>query len=177
MNDFMQQSNTPQPFAMEQMRHDLPNVQQMARRTPSPGWAQEFDPGQQVNMEAAFANSRMSNQRPSSFQTKDFAQFQHSSQSNTQRTSTPVAQTSSYMNQYQQPMGMGYSGMGMGMGMQSSYMPMQQQQQPEAMGKGKGKLVELDDTKWEEQFAEMDQDNVSEEANQAMERELERSTG
>ena len=173
MNDFMQQSNAPQPFAMEQMRHDLPNVQQMTRRTPSPGWAQEFDPGPQTNMEAAFANSRMSNQRPSSFQTKDFAQFQHSSQSNTQRTSTPVAQTSSYMNQYQQPMGMGYSGMGMGMGMQSSYMPMQQQQQPEAMGKGKGKLVELDDTKWEEQFAEMDQDNVSEEANQAMERELE----
>lgn len=164
MNDFMQQSGQiPQPFAMDQMRHDLPNVQ-LARRTPSPGWAQEFDPGQQAKMETAFANSRLSNQRPGSFSPQDFAKFQ----SQPQRTSSPVTQTQPYMNTYSQPMGMGYGGMGMGMGM--NYMQMQQ---PETMDKGKGKLVELDDTKWEEQFAEMDQDNVSEEANQAIERELE----
>lgn len=71
-------------------------------------------------------------------------------------------------------MNMGYmnGGMGMGMGMGYSNMPMHQQ--PEmSMGKGKEKLVELDDRNWEEQFAQLDQDSLSEEANQAMERELE----
>jgi peroxin-5 len=73
-------------------------------------------------------------------------------------------------------MGMGYMNGGMGMGMAMGYnsMPMQQQHQPDmTTGKGKERMVELDDKNWEEQFAQLDQDNVSEQANQAMERELE----
>lgn len=71
-------------------------------------------------------------------------------------------------------MGMGYMGSGMGMGMNMGYNNMHMQQQPDmTKGKGKEKLVELDDKNWEEQFAELDQDNLSEQANAAMERELE----
>jgi tetratricopeptide (TPR) repeat protein len=69
-------------------------------------------------------------------------------------------------------MSMGYMPMGMNMGM--NYNGMQMPQQPDiATGKGKGKLVELDDKHWEEQFKELEQDNLSEQANQAMEKELE----
>lgn len=96
----------------------------------------------------------------------------------------------------------GMSGMGMGMGMNSMYRPMmqnnwaqQQHQQPQHFqpqeatveGKGKGKVVELNDTEWEEQFARMEmQDKAAfdtakgkevdedREANAAIDRELDR---
>ncbi|KIV90331.1 hypothetical protein PV10_07644 [Exophiala mesophila] len=175
MNEFMQQPNQlPQPFAMEQMRQDLPNLQGMTRRSPSPGWASDFDPGEQARMEAAFANSQMSpQQRHNGFSPQDFARFQHNTAA--QRTASPVTQNPSMMNMssYQRPaMGMGYmSGMNMGM----NYGAMHMQQQPDqSMDKGKGKMVELDDANWEAQFKELEQqDNVSEEANQAIEKELE----
>ena len=69
-------------------------------------------------------------------------------------------------------MGMGMGGMGMsGYGqpmfqpMYQNHQPQQQQQEPE--GKGKGRLVELDDTKWEEQFAQLEvQDKVDEKSRQ-----------
>jgi hypothetical protein len=170
MNDFMQQSNPmPQAFAMEQLRQDLPNLQGITRRSPSPGWAAEFDPGEQARMEAAFANSKMAAQRPNGFSPQDFAHFQ---QPGAPRTSSPITQAPSMMNSYQRPMGMGYmSGMNMGMNIGSFHM-----QQPEqSMDKGKGRMVELDDANWEAHFKELEsqQDNISEQANQAMEKELE----
>jgi hypothetical protein len=63
------------------------------------------------------------------------------------------------------------SGMNMGMNIGSFHM-----QQPEqSMDKGKGRMVELDDANWEAHFKELEsqQDNISEQANQAMEKELE----
>lgn len=73
-------------------------------------------------------------------------------------------------------------GMGMNMGMNyGSFNHMQQQpqhhmqQQPqETTDKGKGRMVELDDANWEAQFKqlELQQDSLSEEANKAMEKEL-----
>ena len=169
MNDFMQQpAQMHQPFAMEQLRQDLPSLHGMTRRSPSPGWAAEFDPGEQARMEAAFANSKMASQRPNGFSPQDFAQFQ---QQATQRTSSPITQAPSMMNSYQRPMGY-MGGMNMGMNMGS----FQMQSQPEqTMDKGKGRMVELDDANWEAQFKELEteQDNVSEQANQAIEKELE----
>ena len=58
-------------------------------------------------------------------------------------------------------LGVGMMNMNMGMNygqpmfqpMYQNPQPMQQQKEPE--GKGKGRLVELDDTKWEEQFAQL----------------------
>lgn len=60
--------------------------------------------------------------------------------------------------------------------MYQNQQPLQQQQQQQPEGKGKGRLVELDDHKWEEQFAQMDMQDKdklkeSEEAT-AAEREL-----
>jgi peroxin-5 len=178
MNDFMQQSASPQPFAMDQLRQDLPHAQSLTRRTPSPGWSAEFDPGQQARMEAAFANSQAAPQRHHNFSAAEFSRFQHSGSSSTQQSSTPIPQGQAYAPSFQSPMGMGYMnggmGMGMGMGMGYNSMPMQQQPQPDVTtGKGKERMVELDDKNWEEQFAQLDQDNISEQANQAMERELE----
>lgn len=66
----------------------------------------------------------------------------------------------------------------MGMSMPAySPMTMQQPMQNVASGKGKERMVELDETNWEAQFAEMDtshrdQDTLSDEANIAMEAEL-----
>ncbi|ETI25856.1 hypothetical protein G647_02633 [Cladophialophora carrionii CBS 160.54] len=171
MNDFMQQSNPmPQPFAMEHLRQDLPSLQGISRRSPSPGWAAEFDPGEQARMEAAFASSKMAAQRPNGFSPQDFAHFQ---QPGAPRTSSPITQAPSMMNSYQRPMGMGFMG-GMNMGMNiGSFQHMQQPEQ--SMDKGKGRMVELDDANWEAHFKELEsqQDNISEQANQAMEKELE----
>lgn len=67
----------------------------------------------------------------------------------------------------------GMNGMNMGMNMGSQYM---QHQHPEqTTDKGKGRMVELDDANWEAQFKELEtqQDNVSEQANQDIEKELE----
>ena len=77
------------------------------------------------------------------------------------------------MNSYQRPMGMGYMG-GMNMGINFGSFHMQQQPE-QTMDKGKGRMVELDDANWEAQFAELEtqQDSLSEQANQAMEKELE----
>lgn len=177
MNEFLQQpAQMPPPFAMEQLRHDLPTFQPQHRRTPSPSWAAEFDSGPS-NMEAAFAASKASSSRVNAFSPAEFAQFRPQSQNATQRTSSPITHTPPLMNGYQRPMGFGYTPM-MGMGMNGlSYMEPQHQSQSTTDVKGKSRMVELDDQNWEAEFAQLDankdQDNLSEEANKAMEAELE----
>ncbi|OAL37453.1 hypothetical protein AYO20_03302 [Fonsecaea nubica] len=170
MNDFMQQSGMPQPFAMEQLRHDLPNLQGITRRSPSPGWAAEFDPGEQARMEAAFVNPRLNGQSQPRFSPQEFARFQ---QAQAQRTASPIMQSPSMMSSYQSPMGMGYMG-GMNLGMNFGSLHMQQQPE-QTTDKGKGRMVELDDANWEAQFKELESqhDNISEQANEAIQRELE----
>jgi peroxin-5 len=122
-------------------------------------------------MEVAFPQAAP--QRPG-FNPQEFARFQSPSQSSTHQASTPINQSSSYMPQYSQSMGyMGMGGMGMGMGMNMGYNNMPMQQADMSQDKGKGKVVELDEKHWEQQFAELDQDNISEQANAAMEKELE----
>lgn len=175
MNDFMHQTGQlPQPFAMEQLRQDLPNVQGIARRSPSPGWGAEFDPGEQARMEAAFANSKVATQRPNGFSPQEFARFH---QTSSQRAASPITHTPSPMSTYQRPMGMAYMGGMGGMGMGMNYTPLHMQQQPEQVqvtDKGKGRMVELDEANWEAQFKELEtqQDSLSDQANDAMEREL-----
>lgn len=171
MNDFQQAGPVPQPFAMEQMRQDLPHLHGMQQRTPSPGWATDFDPGEQSRMEAAFASSKMGPTRTNAFNPSEFSRFQQAQPASARAVSPMQQQTPPAMNSMYRPMGMNY--MSGGMGMYSGGMHMNQQPQQEN-AKGKSRMVELDDKNWEEQFAELDkqQDNVSEEAREAMEREL-----
>ncbi|KKK25848.1 putative peroxisomal targeting receptor pex5 [Aspergillus rambellii] len=194
MDDFAQQSGqipgaAPQPFAMEQLRRELDQFQTTPPRTGSPGWASEFDPGEQARMEAAFAGPQgpmMNN--GSGFTPAEFARFQQQSTMGIPQSASPVTSAQSpMMAGFQRPMGMGYMGLG-GMGMmQPGYGPMgmqqQQQQQPQqqqpaeatAQDKGKGRVVELDDGDWEAQFAEMEtagNQKLDDEANAAMEAEL-----
>lgn len=178
MSDFMHQQpgQIPPAFAMEQMRRDLPTYHTPTQRTPSPGWSAEYDAGEQARMEAAFASSKMGQPKHQHFSPADFANFQQ--RSHAQRAETPVTHTPPLMSGYQRPMGMGYGGMGMGMGMPMYSGGMHMQQEPQHMQdvKGKSRMVELDDSNWEEQFKELethkDQDTLSDEANQAMEAEL-----
>lgn len=127
-------------------------------------------------MEAAFASSKMGQAKHQHFSSADFSNFQQ--RSHVQRTESPVTHTPPLMSGYQRPMGMGYGGMGMGMGMPMYSGGMHMQQEPQHMqdAKGKSRMVELDDSNWEEQFKELethkDQDTLSDEANQAMEAEL-----
>jgi peroxin-5 len=180
MNEFLQQpGGAPPPFAMEQLRRDLPAFQTPAQRTPSPGWAAEYDPGEQARMEAAFHSSQMGAMKTNGFNPAEFSRFQQQSHTNSQRTTSPITHTPPRTNGYQRPMGyMGGMGMNMGMDMPSySGMGMQQPMESVSNGKGKARMVELDDSNWEAQFAEMDtshrdQDTLSDEANVAMEAEL-----
>ena len=133
-------------------------------------------------MEAAFpAQQPMGALNANGFSSTDFARFQQHSRPDLQRTASPVARSSSAMNGYQRPMGTGYMdgmAMGMGMGMPTyNAVDMQSQRGPAADTKGKSRMVELDDSNWEAQFAEMenshqDQDALSDEAIRAMEPEL-----
>ncbi|KAE8148428.1 hypothetical protein BDV25DRAFT_131246 [Aspergillus avenaceus] len=185
MDEFAQQPGqmpgpAPQPFAMEQLRRELDQFQTTPPRTGSPGWAAEFDPGEQARMEAAFAGPQgpmMNN--ASGFTPAEFARFQQQSRAGVPQTANPVTSgPSPMMGGYQRPMGgMGYMGMG-GMGMmRPTYNPMAMQQPMEAatQDKGKGRMVELDDQNWEAQFAEMetaDTQKLDTEANDAIEAEL-----
>ncbi|KAH6604755.1 peroxisomal targeting signal receptor [Trichoderma cornu-damae] len=129
----------------------------------SPSWAQDFNA--QPGMESVF-------QAPPSalFSPEEFARFQ---QSNPAAAAAMAPQMRGDMSAAmpQRPMmgmnmGMGMMGMGMGYGlgnqpmMQPMYQQQQQQQQPihqqQQDLKGKGKLVELDDSKWEEHFAQLE---------------------
>ncbi|KAJ6282544.1 peroxisomal targeting signal receptor [Bipolaris maydis] len=180
MNEFMNQNvQLPQgpgpasPFAMEQMRREL----ERAQHSGSPAWAAEFDPG----MQAPQMGPAMQ-ERPAGFNPAEFAKFQQMNP--TARTASPTTASQPSMSAYQQPMygmgmGMGMGGMGMGMGMmQQPYAPQNFQQPVQDSGKGKGRMVELDDHDWEAQFAQLEQtdqqnlDALDEEANKAMEAEL-----
>ncbi|EPS31530.1 hypothetical protein PDE_06485 [Penicillium oxalicum 114-2] len=192
MDDFMQQPGqqlngpSPQPFAMEHMRRELENFQNAPPRTGSPGWAAEFDGGEQARMEAAFNSGAQMNNTPG-FAPAEFARFQQQSRMGMPQTQSPVtAATPPLMAGYQHPMGMGgymgamgsMGGMGMmrPMGMQSPMMHQQQPMEGQTQDKGKGRMVELDDENWEAQFAEMEtagnETKIDEEANAAMEAEL-----
>jgi peroxin-5 len=181
MNDFMQQpAQMPQghgpasPFAMEQMRREL----ERAQHSGSPAWAAEFDPG----MDAPAAMGPGMQERPAGFNPAEFARYQQMNQS--ARTASPTVSSQPSMMGYQRPMGMGMgmNGMGMGMGgmgmMQQPYAPQNFQQPMQDSGKGKGRMVELDDTDWEAQFAQLEQtdqqnvDALDAEANAHIEAEL-----
>lgn len=187
MDDFMQQPGqqingpSPQPFAMEHMRRELENFQTAPPRTGSPGWAAEFDPGEQARMEAAFPGQQMNNN--TGFTPAEFARFQQQNRMGMPQTSSPATTaTPPLMSGYQRPMGMGggyMGGMGMGMGMRPMGMQSPMMQQPmegQTQDKGKGRMVELDDENWEAQFAEMEtagnETRTDDEANAAMEAEL-----
>ncbi|KAL6239294.1 hypothetical protein BDW75DRAFT_198594 [Aspergillus navahoensis] len=187
MDEFAQQSAQLPGGPQQHMRMEMEQVRQQLEqmhttpRTGSPGWAAEFDPGEQARIEAAFAGPKgpmMNN--GSGFTPAEFARFQQQSTMSVPQSASPVtAGQSPMMGGYQRPMGMGYMGYG-GMGiMQPGFGPMgmQQQQPTEAttQDKGKGRMIELDDENWEAQFKEIetaDQGKLDDEANAAIEAEL-----
>ncbi|KAJ5157823.1 Peroxisomal targeting signal receptor [Penicillium canariense] len=167
MDDFMQQPGqqingpSPQPFAMEHMRRELENFQTAPPRTGSPGWAAEFDPGEQARMDAAFPGAQMNN--GSGFTPAEFARFQQQNRMGIPQTQSPA--TSATPRSWR-----GISG-------RWEWSPMMHQpMEGQTQDKGKGRMVELDDENWEAQFAEMEtagnEIQTDEEANAAMEAEL-----
>ena len=185
MDEFLQQTgqlpqDSGQPFAMEHMRRELEGYQAAPQRAGSPGWAAEFDPGEEARLQAAFQAPKVGGFVPAGFTPAEFQRFQQMERNSSTRMSSPRSQTPTTLPGYQTPMSINYGvGMGMGMGMMgSTYRPMSMQRPPSetaTQGKGKGRMIELDDQNWEQQFAEIDavgQQNLDAEANAAMEAEL-----
>lgn len=164
MNNFLQQNGRLPDMPMESMgpvRLDhAPQGVHLRANSSSPAWANEFQQNPQAAMESAFKVPQ-----GTQFSPEDYAKFQHMTQMGNASRSSPAPQGMAY----QGPgpamygnMGMMGGGMGMGMGYAMPGMmnrPMYQQPQQTgpmmADAKGKGKLVELDDSKWEEQFAQI----------------------
>ncbi len=178
MQSFLQQNGqlpqeSPQPFAMEQMRKDLEGYRAGTPGTGSPAWAAEFDPAGQARMEAAFQVPKAGGFVPAGFSPAEFQRFQQIERNSPARLSSPVSRTPMTMNGYQRSMGMGY---GMTGEMLQYNRPMQSRQQDATTaGKGKARMVELDDQDWEQQFAQIDavgKGELDAEAEAAMEREL-----
>ncbi|CAH0019529.1 unnamed protein product [Clonostachys rhizophaga] len=144
---------------------------QMRAASASPSWAQDFH--NQPGMDSAF-------QPPpgAQFSPEEFARFRQMGQNPAASSASAPLQSNTPSQLQQRPMlGGGMMGMGMGYG-QTMFQPMYQNQQmmnmqqpQQAEGKGKGKLVELDDTKWEEQFAQLEVQDKEEAV--AAEKELE----
>ncbi|KAM0330049.1 hypothetical protein ACHAQA_004220 [Verticillium albo-atrum] len=138
----------------------------------SPTWTNEFQA--QSSMEAAFNVPQGTH-----FSPEDFARFRQMNHQPASARSSPMPAQQN-MNHAQSSMNYPYSGgmmMGGSMYQQPMYQqPMQQYNQPQQQqqdAKGKGKLVELDDTKWEEQFAQMELQHKEEQEAKAAEPELE----
>lgn len=133
----------------------------MRESSASPSWAHDFN--NQAGMESAFKPPPGTH-----FSPEEFARFhQMNGTASSSRSSPMQSGASSQLPQQRPMMGTGMMNMNMGYGMGGhmyQQQPMyhnyngmeQQQQQPQTDYKGKGKLVELDDTKWEEQFAQME---------------------
>ncbi|KAK3363015.1 hypothetical protein B0T25DRAFT_468648 [Lasiosphaeria hispida] len=188
INDFLHQTFDLPEMPLEQQAgpmgnlHIDPNhaVHLHAKSASPPQWADDFQ-STQMAMESAF------NAPPrTQFSPDEFAKFQQmgAPSASVSRSSPMPGATAAGM------VGggmMGMGGMSYGMMQRPMYQPMtsmygqqgrmqppQQQQEPEGKGKGKDKVIELNDTKWEEQFAQMelhDQDTKPDEA-LAMEPEL-----
>ncbi|KAG5810675.1 hypothetical protein H9Q74_004211 [Fusarium xylarioides] len=173
MNGFLNQGpSLQQEFPMQpgQMGPLSPAQSHMRANSASPTWAHDFN-GQPA-MESAFQAPPAAQ---SHFNADEFARFQQlNTQSSSARASPMQSNVPSQMNQ-QRPMMGGM--MNRPMGYTPMFQPMYQNQQPMHQPqqqdlKGKGRLVELDDHKWEEQFASMelqdsDKAKEQEEANAA----------
>ncbi|KAK4172451.1 peroxisomal targeting signal 1 receptor encoded by the pex5 protein [Triangularia setosa] len=160
MNGFLHQNATLPDMPLEQqqgpMAHAHLNHLRAQSASPlSPTWA----PDTQAAMEAAF------NAPPGThFSADEFAKFQHMNPSAAVSHAPAMPGASASL---QRPMmmggGMSYNMMQrpmyqpmFGAQMHMAHQPLQQHQQPVVDGKGKGKVVELDESKWEEQFKQME---------------------
>jgi peroxin-5 len=177
MEDFYAPQSGASPFAFEQMRHELAELQSVHNAAPQQ-WSQEFaapsqglmGPEDTARMEAAFRAGNSSE-----FSTAEFAGFDNADPTATAadgHMASPVVgmQQSAYYRQFQ-----GYQFNG-GMPFSAAARPyIAQQQHPVALDKGK-QVMELSDENWEAQFKEMEtlhQDAaLDEQANKAIEAEL-----
>ncbi|KAI1390280.1 TPR-like protein [Hypoxylon trugodes] len=161
MNGFLQQNGRLPDMPLEGMNqirldHPMHGVHLRANST-SPAWANEFQHNPQAAMESAFKVPQ-----GTQFGPEDYAKFQ---QMTNQATSSRASPMPSAM-PYQSPMmgmgmGMGMNSMGMNYGMAGMPMygaaPQQFADRTEQnKGKGKEKVVELDDSQWEEQFKQLE---------------------
>ncbi|KAF3358026.1 hypothetical protein VDGD_03290 [Verticillium dahliae] len=175
MNGFLNKNPNLQqeiPMPNGSIHIDPAHAVHLRAASTSPTWTNEFQA--QSSMEAAFNVPQGTR-----FSPEDFARFrQMNHQPSSARSSPMPAQQN--MNP-QSALNYPYSGgmmMGGPMYQQSLYQqPMQHQHQQQPMpqqdAKGKGKLVELDDNKWEEQFAQMELQHKEDQEAKAAEPELE----
>lgn len=156
-------------FHMEQLRREAEHLERVGGGGGGgSGWAGEFAQQGPHFAPEEFAQQQ---QRGGAFSPQDFAQFRQQQISPVARTASPI---DSYQSAYRPPM----YGSGFGMQRPMMYQPQMFNQPPQQQyeGKGKGRVQELSDTDWEKQFEELsttDKDaELDQEANDAIEREL-----
>lgn len=160
-------------FHMDQLRREAEHLERVGGGGgggSGANWAGEF-----AQKGPQFAPEGFAQQRSGGFNPQDFAQFRQSQMTPTGRTASP---NNSYQSAYRTPMygSSMYGGFQRPMMYQNS---MYQQPQQQYVGKGKGRVQELSDTDWEKQFEELSTadkdaslDQLDQEANEAIEREL-----
>ncbi|QIW97176.1 hypothetical protein AMS68_002694 [Peltaster fructicola] len=156
-----------EPFHFEQLRREAERIER------NDGWASEFAGNGLPGMEQMKMNSGPA------WSSNEFAKFREG-QSHAQARFENASPVSQGMSQQYRPMYGGYSSMQRPM-FQSQFLRPSEMQQQNFEGKGKGRVQELSDTDWEKQFEELsteDQrlhdysDQLDEEANKAIEEEL-----
>jgi peroxin-5 len=177
-HDFQQQGpgfteGLPQDTAyLEQLEREHARFQANGGGGGGNGWAGEF-----AQQPPTFSPEQFAQQtRNGTFNPQDFASFRSQAMSPLQQS--PMTQTPATSVFQRSPMYGSNFGGGFGRFQQPMYQssPMQFEQQ-QYEGKGKGRVQELSDTDWEKQFEELstqdkEQDQLSDEANEAIEAEL-----
>lgn len=177
LNEFYAQQNAGNPFVFDEMRHGLPDMAPAAQMQPGQAnWAQDFPqhmtPDDQARMEAAFHSGKAAQWSTAEFESFQHQQHQHQHHQHHQHA--PAAQVHG-MQQQQSPYFRQINGYNLngGMPIYSGLRSQIPQMHQDPHGKGKQAVIELDDSKWEEQFRELDQDAaLNEAANKAIEAEL-----
>lgn len=174
-----------QPFAMEHMRRDLESYQLARNRalSQSPGWAAEFKPfdtlEQANHMHSIFPATKLSEFIPASLSSIESGR---SDMNGSGGSAYPMQRSNRAMNGYltgypQSAYQLGNYSMG-DAETSMAYRPMLQSRSQASSNttlKGKARVLELLETNWEQQFAEIDaagQRELDDEANAAIEEEL-----
>ena len=164
-----------QPFVMERLRHDLEKYQNLTTVMESPRWAAEFNPSIPIGMEASFQVPKINGFLPAGYTSEEFRRFQQMERDNAVKNFHSIPRTPLAINGYQRAIGM-RNGMSIGdVAFPHNFNSAQRISGITAETKGKGRMMELDDKRWEEQFAkidEADQRDLDAQANAAIEAEL-----
>ena len=97
MQDFLQQNGqleqdqTQEPFAFDQIRMDLDGYRVSSPRVMTTPWAAEYDPGQEARMEAVLQGPRAGGFVPNGFSPAEFQKFEMLQRNVSPKSASPAS--------------------------------------------------------------------------------------